>query len=106
MIQYRSVPLLALLLGLASACGGDDEEDDSAARLASCKQACDAVVEANCQIAFPADTCKDLCDVYAQTSVACQQAIKATSDCQLAQADVCDTSACSTEQQAAQQACG
>ena len=98
-----SVVLLALVG--ATACGSDDDDSGggSAAKLASCKQVCDKSVA--CPIAFPADTCKQLCDAHAQAPVACQDALKAVSDCQLAQADVCAASGCDAQETAYQAAC-
>jgi hypothetical protein len=59
-----------------------------------------------CPIAFPAETCKQICDAFAQTSPTCQDAVKTASDCQLAQADVCSVAGCDAEEMAYQEACG
>jgi hypothetical protein len=101
-----SMCLLTLTGGLLTACGGDDDDgDSSAAKLASCKQVCDKSGGAMCPISLPVDTCKQLCDAHAQAPVACQDALKALSDCQLTQTDVCAASGCDAQETAYQQAC-
>jgi hypothetical protein len=97
--------LLALTGGLLTACGDDDDGDSSAAKLASCKQVCDKSSMATCPISLPVDTCKQICDAHAQTPVACQDALKAVSDCQLTQTDVCAVAGCDAQETAYQQAC-
>ena len=99
--------LLLAVLGGVVACGGDDDDGGggSAAKLASCKQVCDKSATASCVISLPVDTCKQLCDAHAKAPVACQDALKAVSDCQLAQADVCSASGCDAQETAYQQAC-
>jgi hypothetical protein len=96
--------VLALLAGVV-ACGDDDDSGGSEAKLASCKQVCDKSATASCVISLPVDTCKQLCDAFAQTSAACQDALKAVSDCQLTQADVCAVAGCDAQETAYQQAC-
>jgi hypothetical protein len=88
---------------VAVAC--DDDENDSAAKLESCKQVCDKSATAACGLAFPVDVCKQLCDAHAQASAACQDALKATSDCQLTQANVCAGTGCEAQDDAYQAAC-
>src|SRR6187200_1356959 len=108
MIRIRSALVLATVLVLAGAvtgCGGDDDEDNSASKLESCKQLCDEQATAACPLMLPADTCKQFCDLFAQAPAACQDAMKTASDCQLAQPDVCDIAACEQEESAYQQAC-
>jgi hypothetical protein len=98
--------VLAVALGGAVACGGgDDNGGGSAAKLASCKQVCDKSAAVPCPISFPVDACKQLCDAHAQAPVACQDALKAVSDCQLAQADICSASGCDAQETAYQTAC-
>jgi hypothetical protein len=109
MSSIRKLYILAMLFGAmagVTACGGDDDDSaGSTAKLASCKQVCDKSATASCVISLPADTCKQLCDAYAQTSAACQDAVKAVSDCQLAQTDVCSIAGCDAQETAYQQAC-
>ncbi|HYQ04782.1 MAG TPA: hypothetical protein VER96_39175 [Polyangiaceae bacterium] len=97
--------LLAAVLVVVVGCGGDDSNSGSnnSAKLESCKQVCDKSV--NCPIAFPADTCKQLCDAHSQASAACQDALKAVSDCQLKQADICADTGCDSESTAYNTAC-
>ena len=97
--------LVALTGGLLTACGDDDDGDSTAAKLESCKQVCEKTATAMCVISLPLDTCKQFCDAHAQTPVACQNALKAVSDCQLTQADVCAAPGCDTQEAAYQQAC-
>ena len=96
--------LLVVLAGVV-ACGDDDDSGGSAAKLVSCKQVCEKSAAASCVISLPVDACKQLCDAYAQTSAACQDAVKAVSDCQLTQADVCAISGCDAQETAYQTAC-
>ncbi len=108
MTYDRSLLVLVMFLGLAvGACGGDDddEEGSSAAKLESCKQLCDAQAAASCPSIFDVATCKQFCDAFTQAPSACQDAMKASSDCQLAQQDVCSTDACQVEEDAVTQAC-
>jgi hypothetical protein len=106
MTHHGSALFLAAILGLAlGACGDDEDEDDSAARLASCKQVCDEQAAAACPFMLPAETCKQFCDIFARADAACQEGMQRFSDCQLAQPDICDTSACEAEQSAFSQAC-
>ena len=98
--------LLVVVAGVVG-CGDDGGDGgSSAAKLASCKQVCDKSATASCVISIPADTCKQFCDVFAQASAACQDALKAYSDCQLASADVCTAPGCDAQQAAYEQACG
>jgi hypothetical protein len=93
-----------LLAFVAVACG-DDEEDNSAAKLQSCKQVCDKSATAMCGITIPADICKQLCDAYTQAPAACQDAVKALYDCQLTQADICSDTGCEAQNTAYEAAC-
>ena len=97
--------LLLAVFGGVVACGSDDEGGSSTAKLESCKQVCDQSSTANCLITLPADTCKEICGAFAQASAACQDALKAFSDCQLASADVCTAPGCDAQNAAYQQAC-
>ena len=98
--------VLAVAVGGVVACGGgDDNGGGSAAKLVSCKQVCDKSATASCPISLPADTCKQICDAHAQAPVACQDALKAVSDCQLTLADICSASGCDAQETAYQQAC-
>lgn len=97
--------LLLVVFGGVVACGSDDDGGGSAAKLESCKQVCEKSATANCFISIPVDTCKELCDAHAQASAACQDALKASSDCQLASADVCTAAGCDAQETAYQQAC-
>ena len=109
MSSMRKLSISALLFAViagVTACGGDDDDSGgSAAKLASCKQVCDKSATASCLISLPADTCKKLCDAYAQAPTACQDAVKAVSDCQLAQTDICSIAGCDAQETAYQQAC-
>lgn len=96
--------LLALSFGVV-ACGDDDEGSGSAAKLASCKQVCEKQASASCPISLPIDACKQICDAHSQASAVCQDALKALSDCQLTQPDVCAASGCDAQETAYQQAC-
>lgn len=93
------------LLGMVTACGSDDDKGGGAAKLESCKQLCDKQAAANCPLNLGADVCKQFCDAFAQAPAACQDASKAASDCQLAQADVCATDACKSQEMAVENAC-
>ena len=102
--KLRVSSLLIAMVGGVVACGGDDDGGGgSAAKLESCKQVC--AKSSTCPISFPIDTCKQLCDAHAQAPAACQDALKAVSDCQLAQADVCSASGCDAQETAYEQAC-
>ena len=106
MRSARSTLILSLMLGVAgalTACGDDD--DGSAARLQSCKLVCEKFASAACLISIPVDTCNQLCDAHAQTPVACQDALKVVSDCQLALPDICMIEGCDAEEEAYHQAC-
>jgi hypothetical protein len=104
--KLRISGLLLVVLAGVVACGDDDDDGGgSAAKLASCKQVCDKSATASCVISLPVDTCKQLCDAHAQTPVACQDALKAVSDCQLASADVCTAAGCDAQETAYQMAC-
>jgi len=97
--------LIAVVLGVVG-CGSDDGGGgDSSAKLASCKQACEKQSTANCAISLPLDTCKQFCDAHAQASSACQDALKALSDCQLTQSDICSDSGCDAQTTAYDAAC-
>jgi hypothetical protein len=103
---FISMSMLALVGGVA-ACGGDDDDSGgSAAKLQSCKQFCDKQATASCPISLGADACKQICDAHAQAPAACQDALKALSDCQLALADACSASGCEMQETAYNQACG
>ena len=97
--------LLLIAFGGVVACGSDDEGGSSTAKLESCKQVCDKSSTANCALSLPVDACKELCDAFAQASASCQDALKASSDCQLASADVCTAAGCDAQETAFQQAC-
>jgi len=99
-----SAVLLALVAG-AVACGSDDDGGGSSAKLASCKQVCEKSATASCALMIPIDTCKQLCDAHSQASSACQDALKAVSDCQLTSSDVCTAAGCDAQESAYQQAC-
>ena len=95
-----------VLLALVAVACGDDEADNSAAKLASCKQVCDKSATAMCGLNLvPADLCKQFCDAHAQAPAACQDALKAQSDCQLTKADVCAGTGCEAQDTAYQTAC-
>ncbi|HYQ43296.1 MAG TPA: hypothetical protein VER11_15050 [Polyangiaceae bacterium] len=95
--------LMAVVLGVVGC--GDDGGGDSSAKLASCKQVCEKQSTVTCPISFPLETCKQLCDAHAQAPAACQDALKALSDCQLMQADICSDSGCETQSNAYDAAC-
>lgn len=97
--------LLVIAFGGVVACGSDDDGGGSAAKLESCKKVCEKSATANCVISLPVDACKELCDAHAQTKAACQDALKAVSDCQLASADVCTAAGCDAQETTYQQAC-
>jgi hypothetical protein len=105
----RSVCISSLLFAVVGgvvACGGDDGDGGgSAAKLESCKQMCEKAEAAHCPITLGLDACKQICDAHAQAPAACQDALKAVSDCQLAQADACSASGCDAQETAYQQAC-
>jgi len=98
--------LIAVILGVVG-CGSDDSNNsgNNSAKLASCKQVCEKQAAASCPIAFPVDDCKQICDAHSQASAACQDALKANSDCQLAQADICSGSGCDAQENAYTAAC-
>lgn len=96
--------LLALGFGVTG-CGDDNDSSGSPAKLASCKQVCEKAATASCPISLPLDACKQICDAHAQTPAACQDALKALSDCQLTQADICTAPGCDAQETAYQQAC-
>ena len=103
----RLVFVSTFLLGasvMLPACGSDDN-GGSAAKLASCKQVCDK--SANCQspIQISVADCKTFCDVFAQGSAACQDALKAQSDCELAAADICNVTGCDAQEMAVNTTC-
>lgn len=103
----RNLATTSLLLGVGLGvvgCGGDDG-GDSSAKLASCKQVCEKQSTVTCPISFPLDACKQLCDAHAQAPAACQDALKALSDCQLMQTDVCSDTGCETQSTAYDAAC-
>jgi hypothetical protein len=60
---------------------------------------------ANCAISIPVDDCKAICDLFGGASAACQDAMKAMSDCQLASTDVCTAPGCDAQETAYSQAC-
>ena len=93
-----------MLAFVAVGCG--DDEDSSAGKLESCKQVCDRSATAACGLSVPVDLCKQLCDAHAQAPAACQDALKAVSDCQLTQTDVCAATGCDAQETAYQAACG
>ena len=95
--------LIAVGIGVVGC--GDDNDGDSSAKLASCKQVCEKQSTVTCAISFPLDLCKQLCDAHAQAPAACQDALKSLSDCQLTQADVCSDSGCQTQSNAYEAAC-
>jgi len=95
--------LLAAVLVVVVGCGGDDSSSNSSAKLESCKQVCDKSV--SCPISFGADACKQICDAHSQASAACQDALKALSDCQLKAADICADTGCDSESTAYNTAC-
>jgi hypothetical protein len=94
-----------VLLALAAVACGDDEPENSAAKLESCKKVCDKSASASCGLTIPADVCKQFCDVHAQAPAACQDALKSLSDCQLTQADVCAGTGCEAQDTAYEAAC-
>lgn len=103
----RKVCASLFLLSVAGlvACGSDDDDKGgSSAKLESCKTVCDKTVAGGCQF-LGAEDCKKVCDAFAQASSACQDALKAQSDCQLSQADVCSGSGCDAQESAFNQAC-
>ena len=102
-LVFVSTFLLDANLMLA-ACDNDDNKNSSA-KLASCKQVCDK--SANCQgpIQISVADCKTLCDAFAQGSAACQDALKAQSDCELAAADICNVTGCDAQEMAVNTAC-
>lgn len=109
MISIKKIVGAVLLLGLMGtvACGDDDDDSSGgAAAVASCKQVCTKMSGANCPLDLGADFCNQVCDAHTQAPAACQNALKAVSDCQLAQADICSMAGCDQQQTAYQQACG
>ena len=98
---------LVVLVGCVVACGSDDSNNGggSSAKLESCKQVCAKQATAKCPISLPLDACNQICDAHAQASSACQDALKAVSDCELTQADVCAIAGCDAQETAYQQAC-
>jgi hypothetical protein len=96
--------LLAVVGGVVGCSSDDDNGGGSTAKLASCKQVCDKSGACPNAIFTVAD-CKQLCDAFAQASASCQDALKAESDCQLAQADVCANTGCDAQQSAFNTAC-
>jgi hypothetical protein len=94
--------------GWLTACGGEDEDDDaasSAAKLEPCKQVCEKSVMVMCEFTLPVDACSQICEAHAQAPAACQDALKALSDCQLRAVDVCLVTGCDAEETAYDQAC-
>lgn len=83
--------LLCLLLTSIAACG-DDTAD---AAILRCGQVCDAQDVGECLLTTLND-CKTLCEeLIAPMDGDCQDKVRLTSDCQLAQPDVCDNGAVS-----------
>jgi hypothetical protein len=104
----RSISISAVIFLVCAgvtACGGDDDDGGGAANLESCKEVCAKSNAVPCPISFGLDACNQLCDAHAKAPVACQKALKAVSDCQLKQADVCAIAGCDAEESAYQQAC-
>ena len=95
---------LLSVMGLVACGGDDDDKGGSSAKLESCKTVCEKTAAGGCQF-LAVDDCKKLCDAFAQASAACQDAVKAQSDCQLAQADVCGNTGCDAQVSALDQAC-
>ena len=107
MISIQKIFGAVLLLGLLGtvACGDDDDSSGGgAAAVASCKQVCAKTSGKPCDL-FGAEVCNQICDAHAQAPAACQNALKAVSDCQLAQADICSAAGCDQQETAYQQAC-
>lgn len=97
--------LMAVVVGVVG-CGGDDNGGGgSSVKLASCKQVCEKQSMVTCPISFPLEACKQICDAHAQAPAACQDALKALSDCQLTQPDICSDSGCQTQSDAYDAAC-
>ena len=101
----RKLCAISMLLAWAAVGCGDDEESSSTAKLESCKQVCDKSATASCVLMLPVDLCKQVCDAHAQAPAACQDALKAVSDCQLTQTDICTASGCDAQETAYQMAC-
>jgi hypothetical protein len=100
------VSMCLFCTGLAlPACGSDDDGGGSAAKLASCKQVCDKSAPCPSPIQISVADCKTLCDAFAQAPAACQDALKAQSDCQLAAADICNVTGCDAQETAVGTAC-
>ncbi len=97
--------LLLSVFGGVVACGSDDDDSGGGtAKLASCKQVCDKQGTCSNQF-FTVDDCKQICDAFAQASAKCQDALKAQSDCQIAQADICAGTGCDAQESAFATAC-
>jgi hypothetical protein len=109
MTSIKKIAFAVLLLGLMGtvACGGDDDDSSGggAAAIASCKQVCTKTSGAKCALDLGVELCNQICDAHAQAPAACQNALKAVSDCQLAQADICSAAGCDQQETAYQQAC-
>jgi hypothetical protein len=93
--------MAALAMGAClAACGSSDDKPAGSASGAveACSQVCVKQGEKMCPNPFmiTVDQCKQLCAAFGQASAACQAEIKAQSDCQLMQSDICmSEAACS-----------
>lgn len=87
MKQAIGALIAALCLGLTCGCGDDDKGGGSAA---SCRDTCEQVVEANCNVG-PAsvEECESQCDQFAATS-ACSASYTALQNCGKGKPIVCD----------------
>jgi hypothetical protein len=96
---FSLVLVLGSAVALASGCGSDDDDGGGSsgaaqAALSSCNNLCSAQAAGNCLFIVTEADCQEICDLVVTNSQPdCQQKIGANSDCQLAQSNVCDTTA-------------
>ena len=86
-----------MTMALIAACSGDDKPAGSTSgAVESCNQVCQKQADKMCPNPFmiSVDDCKQLCGAVGSAgSPACQAEIKAQSDCQLMQPDICTAEA-------------
>ena len=91
-------------LAAAAAAGCNDAGGNNSATFASCRAYCDTVIGAGCPMPIysSADTCKAYeCSSLDSTTEGCQKASKAYYDCAAAKEDLCASSNCTRELDAA-----
>ncbi len=94
---------LAAMTMLVAACSSNSDQPAGSGSdaIASCNKVCDKQGEKMCSgpIMVSVDDCKQLCAAFVNaSSPACQAQIKAESDCQLMQSDICTSEdACKTK---------